>query len=546
MSSRASLDAVARRTAWLRSRGIREAAGPLLIAASVLIVLAQFAFRGKVTVQHFDVLPLWLPNHCFLGTELRSGHIPAWNPFAMGGVPFAADPQSGWLYLPAMFLYSTLPCRVALGWFIAIQPIIAGLGLYAFLRSEGAVRPAAAVGGLSLALSTASSFTAISLPFSGAMAWTMVCLAAVSRVWRTTGWPRRLLWLLATAIVWGQLASAHMGQGLVVGTTAIAFYLGGRLIGDARRRRGRMRERLLVLLLIAVTLPLVNLAILLPRLEYIRASSLGFGYEGVRTADARLEGLPSPPPLTGNTGVMEPRWPLGLALTPGAAYMGVAALALASAGFWARRHRAVAVTFLAYGAACYLLGLRAVATALAPVARSIPFGDFYLHAPARLHYGVLLAVPVLAGLGADAWRDRRSLRHRVLMILPSVVVFAALPTLLGYRWGGQWIPLSGMLVGGSVLALSAKRPRFLPLVPLALSMELVAGGLAGQTGAVHLTPSTARFTLKELQPLTRPGIDVGAYLRPDQKVARERQPPIRDAPCCSGSRTPGPRTTPSS
>ena len=239
------------------------------------------------------------------------------------------------------------------------------------------------------------------------------------------------------------------------------------------------------------------------------------------------------------------------------------------------------MTFLAYGAACYLLGLRAVATALAPVARSIPFGDFYLHAPARLHYGVLLAVPVLAGLGADAWRDRRSPRHRVLMILPSVVVFAALPTLLGYRWGGQWIPLSGMLVGGSVLALSAKRPRFLPLVPLALSMELVAGGLAGQTGAVHLTPSTARFTLKELQPLTRPGIDVGAYLRPDRfaNLIRAGEPgryvPLlqhpwgsagtrsiaatsrsrprgtgpcsrTNAPCCSGSRTPGPRTTPSS
>ena len=54
----------------------------------------------------------------------------------MGGLPFVADPQSGWMYLPVMALFTALPCGIAMPWFIALQPIAAGMGLYWFLRSE--------------------------------------------------------------------------------------------------------------------------------------------------------------------------------------------------------------------------------------------------------------------------------------------------------------------------------------------------------------------------------------------------------------------------
>src|SRR5207253_469753 len=67
-------------------------AGPAVIATSVLIVLRAFAFRGMLTAQHPDLLSTFLPSWCFLGRSLASGHIPAWNPHVMGGVPFAGDP----------------------------------------------------------------------------------------------------------------------------------------------------------------------------------------------------------------------------------------------------------------------------------------------------------------------------------------------------------------------------------------------------------------------------------------------------------------------
>src|SRR5262245_43998818 len=119
-------------------RGPREIAaalaGPLLITGSVLIVLRAFAFGGMLTTQHPDDLALYMPNWCFLGGQLSSGHIPAWNPHVMGGLPFAADPLSGWMYLPVMGLFTLLPCRLAMQWFIVLQSLLAGLGIYSFLR----------------------------------------------------------------------------------------------------------------------------------------------------------------------------------------------------------------------------------------------------------------------------------------------------------------------------------------------------------------------------------------------------------------------------
>src|SRR5206468_4013185 len=104
--------------------------------------------------------------------SLAAGHVPLWNPDVMGGIPFAADPQSGWLYLPPMALFGALPCHVAIRWFIVLQPLLAGLGTYWFLASEGVSRPAATVGGLALALPVAGSIYLLSLPFAGTFAWT--------------------------------------------------------------------------------------------------------------------------------------------------------------------------------------------------------------------------------------------------------------------------------------------------------------------------------------------------------------------------------------
>src|SRR5437016_2867059 len=138
-------------------RVLPAVAGPILILAAVLFAMRGIAFRSFLTDQHPDILAFWLPRWCSLGHALRAGHVPAWNPLQFAGVPFAADPQSGWLYAPVMALFSTLGCGTALRVFIVLQPLLAGVGLYWFLRAERLGRVAATAGGLSLSMLIATS-----------------------------------------------------------------------------------------------------------------------------------------------------------------------------------------------------------------------------------------------------------------------------------------------------------------------------------------------------------------------------------------------------
>src|SRR5207244_6807465 len=84
------------------------------------------------------------PWYAYLGESLRSGHIPMWNPHQFAGTPFAADPESGWTYLPAMLLFSLLPLTQAANAFLLLHVLLAGLATYVLARSLG-IQPVGAL-----------------------------------------------------------------------------------------------------------------------------------------------------------------------------------------------------------------------------------------------------------------------------------------------------------------------------------------------------------------------------------------------------------------
>src|SRR5919198_3921472 len=291
-------------------------AGPALIVGLVLLVLREFAFRGLVSTQQPDILPFWLPTYCLLGKSLLAGHIPSWNPFVMGGLPFAADPQSGWMYLPPMALFAVLGCGAGIRWMILAQPILAGLGVYWFCRSERISRSGATVGGLVLASSIAGSELAVSLPFAATLAWTALLLAAASRFVHSRGWPGRLVWALVTVAAWGQLVAAFASNGAALGTLALGAYVvtaAWRLIRTGQKTLRQMLSYGFVL--VTAVIP-VNLAYILPRLKYLPETSLALGYARLEELSARLSGgrvtALAAGPTTG------PTWPLKFAAANGA------------------------------------------------------------------------------------------------------------------------------------------------------------------------------------------------------------------------------------
>jgi hypothetical protein len=485
--------------------------GPLLIAGSVLLVLHDVAFGGMISNQHPDVLAFWYPSWCLLGKSLAAGHVLAWNPHVMAGVPFAADPQSGWMYLPPMLLFSALPCSVAMGWMIVLQPMLGGLALYAFLRAEGLSRPAATVGGLALALGLSASRLVLFLPFPSALAWTAVVLAAAARLVRSTTRRGRVLWVLATAVAWGQLAAAHLGHGLILGTGLLLAYLMMAAWRSVRAGRWTLPGVARGALGLAGAMAVVNLAFLLPRLAYAPRSSYSAGY-----ANLIQLGI-----------LLRPAWPLTFSTFPGA-HLGAVALGLSFAAFWSRRHRALTIAFAAYGLVAYVAGIAAVGSRLARILHAVPLLNFYDHYPARFSVGLILVIPVMAAIGLEAWNERPAVADRALMAAPGLLVWFVGPALLGAGFVHLSLLLgAGVLTAGLLVACS-RRPSLIVLAPVLVAVELVTGGLLGQAGgalgsdlAMHGDPFGAKATGWWV-PLRRPNVEAGAYDDPGP-IARTLQ-----------------------
>ncbi|MEX2406227.1 MAG: hypothetical protein WD834_02720, partial [Actinomycetota bacterium] len=384
----------AQRRSRLRSIGA-AVAGPALIVVCVLIALRGFAFLPNLTNQHPDILSFWLPRSCLMGSALADGRVPLWNPFEMAGTPFAADAQSGWLYLPSMLTSAVFGCGDGLRAFIVLNPILAGLGLWWFLRKEGLGRIAATVGGLSLAMAAAASIIAISLPFVGFLAWTPFVLVGASGFFSSRG-RMRFVWMALAALAWSQVATAHLSHGLAICTTLVISYVVGRAIHKVRAGTLPARTAVLFAFGFLAFLPLASLAILIPRFVLLERSSLRAGYGALEGTVARASVMDRPIP---DHGVWS-AWPLALASTPGA-YLGAATLLALPFALRDRGRRFLVASFAAAGLVGYLLTLSLVVGAgwFRALVLAIPFGDVLLHNPGRLRFLAFLVVPVLGAIG---------------------------------------------------------------------------------------------------------------------------------------------------
>jgi len=496
-------------------RAARVAAGPALIVASSLIAIRGFAFANLLSNQHPDVLSFWLPRSCLMGRSLAAGHVPLWNPFEMAGTPFAADPQSGWLYLPWMLLSWLLPCGAGLRVFIVLQPILAGLGLFWFLRKERLHRVAATVGGLSLAMMVAAANVAISLPFAATLAWTPYVLVGASGFLSEGRWFRRLWWLALGALAWGQVASAHLSHGLLVSTAVVMAYLASRAIHDVRARRSSASLAAGMALLFLAFLPLANLAILVPRFALIPDTSLRGGYAALGGTLARISGAEDRPLPT--SGIWS-AWPLSLASAPGA-YAGAAVLLMAPAAFRARGHRFLTTAFAAVGGVAYVLTLNLFVGAgwFRDLVLRLPYGDVYLHNPGRLRYLVLLVAPVLGAIGLQGFLERLPSRREAAWWMGGAAgLFLALPVLLGAHPERFVVFALGTVATVPVLlALFRGRRWAARALPVVLAAELLGGALwssAYQGGTVYVGLEGHTHPALAPQPLRWPEVPMDRYL----------------------------------
>lgn len=504
-------------------------AGPSLIVASVLIALRGFAFGGLLTNQHPDILTFWLPRACFMGRSLAAGHLPLWNPHEMAGTPFAADAQSGWLYLTSMATSWLLPCGDNLQAFIVIQPVIAGLGFFWFLRRERLSRIAATAGGLSIAMAMSASNVAISLPFAGSLAWTPYVLVGASGFLRSHGWLRRVPWLALAALAWGQVAAAHLSHGLVMCTGLTAAYLIASSAREVRRGRASVPRAAFLAIAFLAFLPLANLAILIPHFALIERSSLRGGYAALGGTLARAAGIEDRPLPT--RGIWA-GWPFAIGVTPGS-YAGAAILLCVPAALRAHGRRYLTFAFGGVALIGYVLTIDPLVGAewFRDLVLRLPFGDVYLHNPGRLRYLILLVVPVLGALGLQSFMDRLPAgREAAWWLGGAVALFVGVPVALGANPPRFVIFTLAVAATAPVLvALTRGRRWAAAALPAILAVDLLSGALwssAYTGGTVYLGLEGEDHPGLGPQPLRWPTVDVHRYLDPGG-IAERLQ---RDAP----------------
>jgi len=492
-------------------------AGPLLIVGAVITVYHAYVFNDVLTSRHIDMLAYYLPNYCFLGETLRAGHIALWNPYTLGGTPFAADPLSGWMYLPAMLVFAALPCGAAMRVFIVLQPIVAGLGMYWFLRGESLSRIAATMGGLILALSIAGSLFGLTLAFAGMLAWLPVMLGSESRCFRTRTWPRRLGWCVVTAVAWGQIVASFLPVGVLLGSVALVGYGVARTVVEVRSGRLPLAASVTLGAIVGASVATINLAYLLPRLAYVPRTSLSLGYEQLQQLEDRLSHLPLPIQLPGSHMAA---WPLKLVASPGM-YLGGISIVLAFAAWGTKRLRPIVVALALFGALGYLLTLHGFVESLGRLVGS-RVGSFLVHNGGRSLFAVVFALAALAGFGMQAWLETNSVRGRSILLLPGVAMLAVVPLAAGIGPSHLLLPLIAGGAGLVLLIAAAKRTSLAVVIPALLAVELCVNALVGQGSP---TPSDIGIRYPDiLSSQPSPNVDATAYLSPNSLVASLQQP----------------------
>ena len=504
--------------------------GPLLIVGSVLFALRGF-LAGELTNQHPDLLTFWLPRWAFLGDSVSAGRIPLWNPFEMAGYRFAADPQSGWLYAPPTLLFSVFPPGLALRLFVLFNPLVAGLGTYAFLRRESLERAAATIGGLALAMMMSTSTIAISLPFAGALAWTAILLVAAAGYRRADGWSGRCAWVALGAFAWMQVAAAHLSHGLVIATAFVTVALVAGAVADVRAGIVARRSVTGRVALFLVVLPLAALPILVPHVDFLGESSLRVGYGALGDTGQSEVGDP-----LGSNGVWA-AWPLGFAAAPGA-YAGAVALACALLAARARRLRTLVFSIGGLALAAYVLTSPLLVTAgwFRALVLRIPFGDVYLHNPGRLRYVAVLALPILAAAGMQGLVERPlSSRAASAWLGATAFTFVLWPLVVGgslVRFAMVAVILAA--VSPLLYGLATRRWRWASASAVVgvLAVELLGSAVYAQTyegGTVFTGLETGEHPSLLPQVLRYPELDEGAYLASTPIVEHIRAEPGRYA-----------------
>ena len=471
-----------------------------------------------------DVVTAFLPWFDHLGDRLRAGDIPGWSSASFSGAPFAGDPESGWMYLPAMTLFALLPPVAAFKTLVFVQLALGGLSTYALGRLLGLSPIGGLVAAVSFEFGAFAYYSGCCPIFQQLAAWIPLSWLGVELAFRAERSSTRLAWWFVAGFALSQQIGAWTGQGSTYALLSLAAFIGYRGFFPPGGRRPPFGARLQQTLLHGGAVVAIGIGLaaagLLPRLDFVSRStraggeSFGDGFGGwsvQRAFEAML--------TTTGTG----RW-----------FVGAGVLALALLAPLIGRGR-LPVAFLSlYSVAVVVLTLKE--TPLHTALFQIPyFLEIHSHTPSRILVVLGIGPALLAGATVDGIADRaRSpwLFPALLLPLGVFVVVAheladeGLRTDLGLGTVAAVTAVIGLF---AVFAGPARQlvPRFTESLPAVAGMLLaailfvsLAGPLVDDGISDPDMASAADSALRDGSAATAPG--AAAYLQEQRRVAPVR------------------------
>ena len=209
-------------------------------AVAILVALPVLVFGVPALLGHSvlpgDDLSQNFPLRVLAGREIRSGHLPLYDPYIWSGAPLLAGWNAGAAY-PLTFLFAVLSATAAWAVNMIITWAVAGLGMFCFLRALRLGSPPSLLGGLSFAFAGAMSAQVSHFGLVAGMSWVPVALLSVLRLSETRSMPSRLRWTGVLAAATGLVILAGEPRAVDDACVTVVIYAVWRVARLGRRWR---------------------------------------------------------------------------------------------------------------------------------------------------------------------------------------------------------------------------------------------------------------------------------------------------------------------
>ena len=377
---------------------------------------------------------------------MRTGHLPTWNPYLFGGMPFVGAFDGDIFYPPTVLMRLVMRSDLAVSWAFVLHLIVAGWCTYKWLRASGVSIAAAGIGGL--AYEMGGPFASLVSPghdgkmyVSALLPLVLFLLVRGMRDGRRWSWPA-----LALAVGFAALAPhPQIFEYLLLTAGAYALFLA------ANAAWSRTAVHRLGAAFGAVALGLLISAVqFLPVAEFVAWSPRGSRATGAGTYSYAtqfsmpFEDLPNVY-LPQFSGMLEHYWG-GLGTHWFSEYLGASVLMLAGAAFVAGAARRRIVLFWASVAVIAIVWSLGRNTPFYHLVAALVPGTAYFRVPAAAFIIVGLAVAALAAEGVDTVM-RRDVRVRYVLVWVAAAVVMAIPFVIhavargaAQQFGPSWSP----------------------------------------------------------------------------------------------------------